>query len=205
MKYNIELLKEANYKPTFWSDGMAKELATYPLDSDYASRNFLWRLGVAKIDIPESTFSNLPKVSRKFMVMEGQITLQHENKYTKLLNTFEQDDFMGDWNTKTDGKAYVFNLMTKENYSGELIHLTINPSNQLKFQCKTPLNKTIAAICFYLIDGEFNSTIDGKVFTAAKNNLVLINCITSNNTHEFELYNNSSEFTNIIVSIIYGS
>jgi environmental stress-induced protein Ves len=28
---------------------MATELTTYPLNSDYASKNFLWRLGVAKI------------------------------------------------------------------------------------------------------------------------------------------------------------
>jgi len=70
MKYIIELLKQENYKPTFWSGGMATELTTYPLNSDYASKNFLWRLGIAKIDIPESTFSSLPKVSRKFMVIE---------------------------------------------------------------------------------------------------------------------------------------
>jgi len=70
MKYIIELLKQENYKPTFWSGGMATELTTYSLNSDYASKNFLWRLGIAKIDIPESTFSSLPKVSRKFMVIE---------------------------------------------------------------------------------------------------------------------------------------
>ena len=86
MNYNVELIRQENYKPTFWSGGMATELITYPLDSDYTSRNFLWRLGVAKIDILESTFSTLPNVSRKFMVTEGQITLDHENKYIKGYN-----------------------------------------------------------------------------------------------------------------------
>lgn len=56
MNYDVELIREKSYKPTFWSGGMATELITYPVDSDYASRNFLWRLGIAKIDIPESTF-----------------------------------------------------------------------------------------------------------------------------------------------------
>lgn len=203
MKYNVELLRQENYKPTFWSGGMATELTTYPLNSDYASKNFLWRLGVAKIDIPESTFSSLPKVSRKFMVIEGKITLDHENKYKKLLNSFEQDDFMGDWKTKTYGKASVFNLMTRENYNGELLHLNISPNKQLKFEYKTPLNKDLAAICFYTVNGGFNSTINDKVFETVKNDLILINCVNSIYTHEFMLSNNTSEITNIIVSIIY--
>ena len=203
MKYNVELLRQENYKPTFWSGGMATELTTYPLNSDYASKNFLWRLGVAKIDIPESNFSSLPKVSRKFMVIEGKITLDHENKYKKLLNSFEQDDFMGDWKTKTYGKASVFNLMTRENYNGELLHLNISPSKQLKFEYKTLLNKDLAAICFYTVNGGFNSTINDKVFETVKNDLILINCVNSSYTHEFTLSNNTSEITNIIVSIIY--
>ena len=203
MKYNVELLRQENYKPTFWSGGMATELTTYPLNSDYASKNFLWRLGVAKIDIPESTFSSLPKVSRKFMVIEGKITLDHENKYKKLLNSFEQDDFMGDWKTKTYGKASVFNLMTRENYNGELLHLNISPNKQLKFEYKTPLNKELAAICFYTVNGGFNSTINDKVFETVKNDLILINCVNSIYIHEFMLSNNTSEITNIIVSIIY--
>jgi Uncharacterized protein conserved in bacteria len=203
MKYNVELLNQENYKPTFWSGGMATELTTYPLNSDYASKNFLWRLGVAKIDIPESTFSSLPKVSRKFMVIEGKITLDHENKYKKLLNSFEQDDFMGDWKTKTYGKATVFNLMTRKNYNGELLHLNIDPSKQLKFEYKTPLNKDLAAICFYTVNGGFNSTINDKVFETVKNDLILINCINSSYTHKFMLSNNTSEITNIIVIIIY--
>ncbi|KZL91310.1 HutD family protein [Clostridium magnum] len=203
MEYNVQLLRQENYKPTFWSGGMATELTTYPLNSDYASKNFLWRLGVAKIDISESTFSSLPKVSRKFMVIEGKITLDHENKYKKLLNAFEQDHFMGDWKTKTYGKASVFNLMTRENYNGELLHLNISPRGQLKFEYKTPLNKDLAAICFYTVNGGFNANINDKVFETVKNDLILVNCINSRYTHEFMLSNNTSEITNIIVSIIY--
>ncbi|GFZ30048.1 hypothetical protein CSC2_05740 [Clostridium zeae] len=203
MKYDVELLRQENYKPTFWSGGMATELTTYPLGSDYASQNFLWRLGVAKIDILESTFSNLPKVSRKLMAIEGTITLDHEDHYKIQLNTFDQDDFIGDWKTKTYGKASVFNLMTRENYNGELIHLNINPNKQLKFEYKVPLNKDLVAICFYTVNGGFNFTINDKIFETVRNDLIIINCINSNPTHEFTLANNISEITNIIVSVIY--
>lgn len=203
MKYNVELLREENYKPTFWSGGMATELTTYPLNSDYASQNFLWRLGVAKIDILESTFSSLPKVSRKFMVIEGKITLDHEDKYKKLLNIFEQDHFMGDWKTKTYGKASVFNLMTRENYDGELIHLNISHGKEFKFQYKAPLDKALVAICFYTVDGGFNTTINDKAFETVKNDLLLINCGNLSDTDEFILSSNTSEITNIIVSVIF--
>ena len=202
MIYNVEHLTQENYKPTFWSGGMATELTTYPLNSDYASRNFLWRLGVAKIDIPESTFSSLPKVSRKFMVIDGKITLDHENRYKKNLNTFEQDDFMGDWKTKTYGKASVFNLMTRENYIGELLHLNIGAGKQLKFQYKAPLSKALEAICFYTVTGGISTTINDEIYEAAKNDLILINCTASSHTHEFLLTNIASETANIVVSII---
>ena len=166
---------------------------------------FRTRLGVAKIDILESTFSTLPNVSRKFMVTEGQITLDHENKYTKLLNVFEQDSFMGDWKTKTYGSASVFNLMTKENYNGELIHLDIIPKKQVEFKYETSLDKDLVTICFYVVKGSFKSTINNKVFIVNPNDLLLINCINSNFVSDFMFSSNSLEVTNIIASIIYRS
>jgi environmental stress-induced protein Ves len=205
MKYNVELIQEENFKPTFWSGGMATELITYPQNSDYASRNFLWRLGVAKIDILESTFSNLPKVSRKFMVIEGKITLDHENKYRKLLNSFEQDDFMGDWNTKTYGKASVFNLMTRENFQGELIHLTIPPKKHVNFEYDAQINKDLIAICFYVINGTFKTTLNNTEFKVKPNDLLKVDYISSSFSHEFTFYNESSNITDIIASVIYRS
>lgn len=203
MNYNVELIRRESYKPTFWSGGMATELITYPLNSNYANRNFLWRLGVAKIDIPESTFSNLPNISRKFMVTEGQITLNHENKYVKLLNPFDQDNFMGDWNTTTLGKASVFNLMTQKNYDGELIHLDILPKKHYKFNYKASINKDLVAICLYAVNGSFKVDINNKLYKVNNNDLLLINSTAPNSTHEFIFSSNCLDNTNIIASIIY--
>ena len=205
MNYSVELIKQESYKPTFWSGGMATELTTYPLNSDFASRNFLWRLGVAKIDILESTFSTLPNVSRKFMVLDGQITLDHEDKYTKLLNSFDQDKFMGDWKTKTYGKASVFNLMTKENFDGELIHIAIEPKQQMEFKYEVPLNKNLVSICFYVVNESFKTLINDKVYNVNTNDLLLITDLSLNFTHKFILSNESLGITNIIASIIYVS
>lgn len=203
MNYNVKLIKRESYKPTFWSGGMATELITYPSNSDFSKRNFLWRLGVAKIDIPESTFSNLPNVSRKFMVTEGQITLEHEDKYAKLLKPFDQDSFTGDWNTKTYGKASVFNLMTKENYNGELIHINIIPKKQHDFKYKTSFSKDLIAMCFYAINGSFTININNKLYKVNNNDLLLLNDIAARSLHEFTFISNCLEPTNIIASIIY--
>ena len=205
MSYHVELIKQENYKPTFWSGGMATELITYPSNSDYASRNFLWRLGVAKIDILESTFSTLPNISRKFMVIEGQIKLDHENKYTKLLNAFEQDGFSGDWKTKTYGCASAFNLMTNENYHGELIHLNIRPRKQFNFKYEPPQNKDLVVICFYVVHGSFKTTINNNIFEVNPHDLLLIDCTNSKLTYDFMLSSESLGITDIVASIIYTS
>ncbi|SFC42091.1 HutD family protein [Clostridium uliginosum] len=206
MNYDIKLIKKESYTPTIWSGGMATELITYPIGSDYASRNFLWRLGVARIDILESNFSNLPNVSRNFMVTEGKITLEHENKYSKTLNPFDQDIFMGDWKTKTYGKASVFNLMTKENYHGELIHLHINPLKETKFIVKPSCNTPIESICFYALNGGFKSKINNKIFMIENADLLCLNyTVNSNNIPQLTFSNTSEEITDIIVSIIYHS
>ncbi|SMC16484.1 HutD protein [Clostridium acidisoli DSM 12555] len=203
MKYNVTLLKQKNYKPTFWSGGMATELTTYPLNSDYASKNFLWRLGVAKIDIDESTFTNLPNISRKLMVIDGKITLDHENKYKKTLTSFEQDAFMGDLTTKTYGQSTVFNLMTRENYDGDLLYLSLKPNSQLNFEYKTPPNKNLETICFYTVSGSFKCTIYDKVLEAASKDLILIKNIVSSCNPEVMLSNTALVEADIIVSIIY--
>lgn len=205
MNYNVEIIKQESYKPTFWSGGMATELVTYPLNSDYASRNFLWRLGIAKIDVLESTFSDLPNISRKFMVIGGKITLDHENKYIKLLNSFDQDSFGGDWKTKTHGKAFVFNLMTKENYNGQLIHLDISPKKQITFKYETSLDKEIVTICFYIVNGNCISVINNKVFKINRNDLLMLNCITPRFIHEITFSSDSLEVTHLIASVIYRS
>lgn len=203
MNYNLQLIKKENYTPTYWSGGMATELITYPVDSNYANRNFLWRLGVAKIDISESTFSNLPNVSRHLMVTQGKMNLEHENRYIKTLSPFEQDTFMGDWSTKTYGKASVFNLMTRENYDGELMCLSIRPKDKTTFIYNLSYNKEIIAVCFYPVYGGFKSYINNKIFEVQNGDLLYINYFSSSIFPNFILYNTSREFVKIIVSIIY--
>lgn len=203
MSYDIKLIQEDKFTPTFWSGGMATELTTYPETSSFAKRDFLWRLGFAKIDIQESTFSKLPGVSRTLMLTNGKMTLNHEGKYSKCLGLFEQDSFNGEWNTTTVGKSSVFNLMTRENYSGELIHLTINPNGTKTFNYCTSYEKEIVSICLYPISSTLNTKIGHKTFTVKTNELLVLNPIDFASNHKFNFTNTSKEVLNLIISVIY--
>ncbi|OOM11338.1 HutD family protein [Clostridium saccharobutylicum] len=215
MSYSVKLIKKEDYIPTFWSGGMATEVITYPLGSTYAEKNFLWRLGFARIDIPESTFTNLPNVSRHLMVTEGKVILTHENKYSKTLVPFEQDSFLGDWNTATKGNCSVFNLMTKRNYNGELTHISIQPENDFNFKYNLSNDKNLVAICFYPLNGIFETNINNENFKICTGDLLCINYDNPINTnaintytasdfeHEFNLFNSYKETVKVIVSVIY--
>lgn len=205
MSYDIKLFNQENYKPTFWSGGSATELITFPPNSDYSSINFLWRLGIAKIDISESTFSTLRNVHRKFMVIKDEITLHHENKYIKSLKCYEQDDFMGDWKTTTSGKATVFNLMTRENYNGELIHYEIKSKTQINFKHDNILGNKITAICIFAAYGTLNAVINNKSITVNSNELLVIESINSKLPPCITFSNSTLENIHIITSIIYTS
>lgn len=203
MSYNVQLIKNENYTPTYWSGGMATELITYPEGSSYSKRDFLWRLGIAKINILESTFSTLPNIFRYFMVTDGVITLNHENKYSITLKPMEQDSFMGDWNTTTYGKASVFNLMTKENYRGELLFLDIPKYKQKTFLYDISYDKEIIAMCFYSLRGSFKTVLKNRSFHVKTNGLLTINYISQTDLPELTFHNISQENSRIVISVIY--
>lgn len=205
MNFKVTLLKKENYRPTFWSGGMAKELTTYPINSDYASRNFLWRLGVAKIDIDKSEFSSLPGVSRNLMVTEGSITLMHKDKYTKELTEFNQDTFIGDWHTTTNGKASVFNLMTRENYSGTLKVLDVLSMNNIEFVPLDIRDKKLTTICLYPIFGSFKVKLNSDYYNIEENDLLVVNCTLNTSITNLTLENTTNKNTKVIVSSIYYS
>src|SRR3989338_2528629 len=102
---NITLVTEQDYITSQWSGGSTTQLYISPANASYAECNFDFRISSAKIEVPESTFTVLPNVNRKLMVLEGEITLNHENpvntgpggQYKKTLQKYEVDTFNGDW------------------------------------------------------------------------------------------------------------
>ena len=89
-----------------------------PTTSNYKDLNFGFRLSRATIDVEESEFTPLPNVSRKLMLLDGELELIHDSHHSKKLKPLQFDTFSGDWSTKSIGKATDFNLMTTGDVDG---------------------------------------------------------------------------------------
>lgn len=204
MKYNYKLIKNSDYTPTYWSGGMATELTTYPPNSSFVARDFFWRLGFAKIDIDTSTFSSLPGIKRHLMVTDGSMTLTHKDKYSKELKCFSQDFFMGDWITTTKGRCSVFNLMTRENYDGELSYISLSSKDARNFTLKeySMTKKQIINICFYALNNTFNICVNDINTVVDNGDLFIIFNEYNNFDFSFDICNNTNVNSDIIVAVI---
>lgn len=124
------IITPANQQTTsHWGGGTTTQLCIYPFDSDYVKRNCIFRISSATIDIEESIFTKLPGYNRTLMVLKGSLKLIHADHHTKKLKPLETDNFQGDWDTKSKGKAVDFNVMTSEKASHSIssIKHSINP------------------------------------------------------------------------------
>jgi environmental stress-induced protein Ves len=114
----MKIIKTTDIKTSDWSGGTTSELFIYPENADYKNLDFAFRLSKATIEVEESTFTPLPNVTRKLMLLDGELELIHEGEHTKKLKALQFDTFSGDWNTKSIGKATDFNLMMLGNTEG---------------------------------------------------------------------------------------
>lgn len=115
---------EENHKVSQWGGGKTSEVFIYPQDSDYALRNFSFRLSSATIEIEQSDFTELPGFQRYLMPIVGTIEIKHENQDKKELKTFEMDYFDGGCQTTAFGQCVDFNLMLRNGWQGELTHIS---------------------------------------------------------------------------------
>lgn len=158
----VEHIKVSDLETRKWSGGTTTQLAIYPKDAEYIKRNFLFRISTATVEAEESSFTKLPGVSRKIMILDGEIKIEHQNHYLKILKKFEQDSFEGDWDTKSVGKATDFNLMTTESTVGKIEAITIKGKN----------DKLVKSNSFYtgiyIFNGHINLIIEGNSFQLSK-------------------------------------
>lgn len=109
----MQIIKSSDWKVTNWSGGTTSELFISPSTAEFKKANYQLRISIATVEVEKSTFTPLPGIDRTLTVLEGEIELIHEGHHTKKLQTYEQDSFLGDWNTKSIGKVRDFNVMTQ--------------------------------------------------------------------------------------------
>ena len=172
----LNLTKKEQLQTTSWSGGTTTQLAIFPKEAVYKNLDFIFRISTATIDVEESIFTSLPNVNRVIMVLNGELTIQHRNQYTKKLNKFDTDNFLGDWQTTSIGKVTDFNVMTRGSAKANVQGFSLDRNSQKEIL----LNSDVVAI--YISVGE----ISVGELNISKGNILLIE--KENNTEKVLLF-----------------
>ena len=164
----IEHIKATDLKPNKWSGGTTTQLAIYPKDADYKKLNFQFRISTATVETEESTFTKLLGISRKLMILDGEIKIEHKDRYTQTLKKFEQDSFEGHWNTKSYGKATDFNLMTTGTTKGEIDAIILNKNKEFRHTIVSDFYS------IYVYTGKINVSIKNKIYELYCGDILLL-------------------------------
>jgi environmental stress-induced protein Ves len=127
------------------------------------------------------------------MILSKSITISHKGQYTKQLNKFDIDEFLGDWETTSKGKCTDFNLMIKGATRGNLNALQIEKEKRINL--KTSANPDWLFI--YIFSGEVKVDINYENYTIKKGDLLAINELTVQNIALFGLENSEIVLTEI--------
>lgn len=109
-----KLLNKADYVTTQWSGGTTTQLAIAPEGAVYASRDFLWRLSSATVELPHSDFTPLPDYNRFLAVLEGEIQLKVDQDQPVPLAPGRVVAFDGGVPVESWGQCVDFNLMVRK-------------------------------------------------------------------------------------------
>lgn len=205
MSYEIETIRKKDHNTSEWSGGTTTQLLIYPKDSVYSARNFRWRLSSAKVEVDESVFTLLPGISRIIMIIDGELSLEHEGHHSALLKKFDQDTFSGDWNTKSYGKVTDFNLMLAQGSEGKLETIVLKNGDFQDIVLHTLENKNYFTITdvFYCVNGEVEiSTDKDEKLNLSEGDLVVVTRALNESPISFKLLNTYKGETAIIRSII---
>lgn len=105
------------------------------------------------------------------MVLDGEIELTHEGKYSKRLKKFDTDSFMGDWDTHSVGLATDFNLMTADFLDGQIRGFSCKAGDIKSLE----FNRNARSLLLYTYSGSFElfgkrlNTKDVAIFDGKEN------------------------------------
>lgn len=164
----MKILKEKDFKTSQWSGGKTTELFIFPENSEYQEQNFDFRISSATIETENSNFTELPDYLRNLMILEGEVFINHEDFHSKNLKKFDTDQFHGSWITTSQGKCVDFNVMTNENYTNSLKHLTLLVDKKIN------INKNSDFLFIYLYSGSLKISISNQTVFLNKNNMLIL-------------------------------
>ena len=79
MNMEIKKIGRDACRVSSWAGGTTTELSIAPENGNYQSRDFLWRLSSATVELEESTFTSLPDFDRIILTLEGEMDICHDD------------------------------------------------------------------------------------------------------------------------------
>jgi environmental stress-induced protein Ves len=159
-----------SHQTTTWTGGTTTQLFIFPETADYQKRDFQFRLSTATVEIERSDFTPLPGFSRKLLVLDGEIILNHKDHYTAQLKKFDVDSFVGDWKTSCIGKCTDFNLIISGDTSTELKAICLGKEQNLHYKIKDHCNWFFV----YVAKGDLGININHEKPTLSEGHLLVM-------------------------------
>lgn len=114
MNMEIKKIGRDACRVSSWSGGTTTEFSIAPENGNYQSRDFLWRLSSATVELEESTFTSLPDFDRIILTLEGEMDICHDGGPWIHLEEFSPHRFDGASETRSRGQVTDFNLMLRK-------------------------------------------------------------------------------------------
>ena len=143
----IKLIKHNQQITTNWSGGTTSELFIYPLGANYASRDFLFRISTATVQTETSTFTDLTGFKRILMLLNGNLTITHNQTNTHHLTPFTPHFFDGGWQTNAQGLVTDFNVIFRPEVNANIEVLKLDTNQQIT------ITNNGTMLFIYVIDG----------------------------------------------------
>ncbi len=166
---NYLLTKKLALKTTVWAGGTTTQLAIFPEDAEYLKFNFDFRISYATVEVPESTFTFMPGVTRHLTILKGTLHIHHIDRYQKQLNQFDTHIFSGEWPTKAKGQVTDFNLMKRGGTVGEAETLVLPD----KTKNTITLEEKHSHTGLYLFSGNLTIKVDSEIVTLDAGDFIL--------------------------------
>lgn len=156
------LLTPADYVTTRWSGGTTTQLAIGPEGASYASRDFLWRLSSAKVELEHSDFTPLPDFNRFLSILDGELEIKVGGGARTPLPRLTVLPFDGGEVTESWGKCTDFNLMVRKGVcEGRVQPLSLGPGGALTLFPVASGEYPHMALAFYCVSGGFTLIKEG--------------------------------------------
>ena len=157
-------LTENDYTVSRWTGGTTTQIAIFPPDAAYGTRDFLWRVSSAAVEDERSTFTTLPDYERCLMLLDGSLLLRHDGGEPFRLDTYQVHTFDGGAATESQGVCRDFNLMLRKGRcSGELRPLRFTGAGKMDIPLFRPGGSfSHRAILLYCAAGQGQAALAGE-------------------------------------------